>query len=151
MPEKAYQEALDRDPNSKDALRGLMNAYLAQKQIDEAIAAANAQIAKSPNNSGFYDLLGTVLFHDKKDLSDAAAAFAKSAALDKNNFDALLKLAQVQAAQGLVDQALATCQQSIKDHPREANFYVAMGELYESRQDWGKATDALSEGSGDQA
>jgi len=139
--EKAYQEALDRDANSRDALRGLMNAYIAQKQIDKAISAANVQIAKSPNNSGFYDLLGTVLFHNKKDLSGATAAFEKSAALDRNNSDALLKLAQVQAAQGSVDQALATCQQSIKDHPREANFYVAMGELYESRQDWSKATD----------
>ncbi len=51
---KAYQDALDRDANSTDALRGLMNTYLAQNQIDKAIAAANAQIAKSPDNSSFY-------------------------------------------------------------------------------------------------
>lgn len=140
--EKAYQQALELNPNSKDALRGLMSTYIAQRQIDKAVAAANAQIAKSPNNSGFYDLLGTVLFHNKKDMNGAEAAFEKSAALDRNNTDALLKLAQVQATQGLVDQALATCQNSLKDHPREAGFYVAMGELYESRQDWSKATDA---------
>ena len=60
--EKAYQQALDLNANSKDALRGLMNTYIAQKQIDRAIAAGNAQIAKSPNNSGFYDLLGTHAF-----------------------------------------------------------------------------------------
>ena len=46
MPAKAYQQALDLNANSKDALRGLMNTYIAQKQIDRAIAAANAQIAK---------------------------------------------------------------------------------------------------------
>ena len=63
---QAYQEALDRDPNSTDALRGLMNTYLAQKQVDKALAAANLQIAKSPNNSSFYDLLGTVLFEIRK-------------------------------------------------------------------------------------
>ena len=38
---KAYQEALDRNADSTDALRGLMNTYIAEKQIDKAIAAAN--------------------------------------------------------------------------------------------------------------
>ena len=61
---KAYQDALDRDPNSTDALRGLMNTYLAQNQVDKALAAANAQIAKSPANGSFYYLLGSVLFRE---------------------------------------------------------------------------------------
>ena len=60
---KAYQSALDRNPNSKDALRGLMNTFVAEKRVDQAISAANTQIAKSPGNSGFYDLLGTALFY----------------------------------------------------------------------------------------
>ena len=99
---KFYQQALDKDPASTDALQGLMNTYLVQKQLDQAIAAARAQIAKSPNNSGFYDLLGTALFQ-KKDFSGADAAFRKAVDLDKNNSDALLKLAQVQAAEGSVE------------------------------------------------
>src|ERR1019366_1777628 len=100
---------------------------------DEALAAANAQIAKSPTNSGFYDLLGSALFHTKKDLSGAEAAFEKSVALDRHNSDALLKLCQVRAAKGEIDQALATAQQALKDNPRELNLYVMMGKLYESK------------------
>ena len=65
---KFYQQALDKDPASTDAMQGIMNAYLAQKQPDQAIAAARTQIAKSPNTGGFYDLLGTALFQ-RKDLS----------------------------------------------------------------------------------
>src|SRR5208283_796863 len=80
---KAYQDALDRNSNSTDALRGLMNTYLAQNQVDKALAVANAQIAKSPANSSFYFLLGSELFHDKKDLNDAQAAFKRSVELDK--------------------------------------------------------------------
>ena len=38
----------DRNPSSTDALRGVMNAYIAQKQTDRAIAVAEAQIARSP-------------------------------------------------------------------------------------------------------
>src|SRR5580692_11320599 len=139
---KAYQDALDRDSNSTDALSGLVNTYLAQNQTDKAIAAANAQITKSPNNSAFYDLLGTVLFNSKKDLDGAEAAFTKAAALDKNNADALLKLGQVQVAKGSADKAIATYQQSLKDNPREPSFYTLMGELYESKQDWPHAQEA---------
>lgn len=139
---KAYQDALDRDPNSTDALRGLMNTYLAQNQVDKALAIVNAQIAKSPANSSFYYLLGSVLFRDKKDLDGAEAAFNRSVELDKNNSDAVIKLGQAQAAKGEIDQAIATYQQAIKDHPRGPDFYTLVGELYESKRDWTKAQDA---------
>jgi tetratricopeptide (TPR) repeat protein len=135
---QSYQQALDKDAASTDALQGLMNTYIAQKQLDQAIAAANAQIAKSPNNSGLYDLLGTALFQ-KKDLSGADAALHKAIDLDKNNSDALLKLAQVQAAEGSASQALATYQQSIKDHPREISFYILAGMMYESQSNFDQA------------
>ncbi len=135
---KFYQQALDKEPTSTDALQGIMNVYLAEKQPDQGIAAARAQIAKSPNSTGFYDLLGTALFQ-KKDLNGADAALRKAIDLDKNNSDALLKLGQVQAAQGSVTEALATYQQSIKDHPREIAFYILAGEMYESQSDWNNA------------
>jgi tetratricopeptide (TPR) repeat protein len=135
---KFYQEALDKDPASTDALQGIMNIYLLQKQPDQAVAAGREQIAKSPNTGGFYDLLGTALF-EKKDLKGADTAFHKAIELDKNNSDALLKLGQVQAAEGSVDQALALYHQSIKDHPREIAFYILAGEMYESQNNWNDA------------
>jgi len=138
----AYQAALDRNPNSKDALRGLMSAYLAQKRVEQAIAAANAQIAKSPENSGFYDLLGSVLFYNKKDLEGAQAAFEKAAELDKKDSTPRLKLAQVQAAKGSLDQAIATCRIGLQTSPNEAGFYVLLGDLYRTRQDWKSALDS---------
>jgi len=139
---KAYQAGLDRDASSIDALRGLINTYVMQGQTDKAIAATDAQIAKAPNSSGFYDLLGTLLFQNKKDWNGAEAAFRKSAELDRDNTGALIKLGEVQTASGHPDLALATYQQSIQDHPREASFYVLMGHVYESRQDWKSAESA---------
>ena len=137
--ETFYRLALDRDSSSADALKGLMNTYLAQKQTDKAVAAVNAQIAKVPNNSAFYDLLGTVLYNSKKDLNGAEAALQKSIALDKNNSDALLKLGRVQVARGSTDQAITTYQNSIQGNPRDTNFYILTGQLYESKQDWENA------------
>jgi cellulose synthase operon protein C len=137
--EKAYLQALDRDTGSADALAGLMNAYFAEKQPDKAVAAANAQIAKVANSTAFYDLLGTALFHEKKDLKGAESALEKSVELDKNNTDALLKLGQVQLTEQSADAAIATYQNAIKDNPREPSFYVLIGEVYEAKQDWDRA------------
>jgi tetratricopeptide (TPR) repeat protein len=137
--EKFYQQALDKDPSSSEGLSGLMNTYFAQKQPDKAIAAANAQIAKSPNNSNFYDLLGTALFNGKKDLPGAEAALRKAIELNKGNVDALEKLGKVQVQLGSADQALALYQHSIKDNPREVIFYILSGELYEAKKNWEQA------------
>jgi tetratricopeptide (TPR) repeat protein len=136
---KNFAQALDLDPASAEGLQGIMNTYLAQKQVDQAIAAAKAQIAKSPDRSRFYYLLGEALFEKKKDLSGAEAAFRKAVELDKNNSDALVKLGEVQAAEGSASQALATYQQSIKDHPREVAFYLLAGEMYEKQSNFDQA------------
>src|ERR1700722_1285034 len=137
--ENFYRQALDKDPASVEGLSGLMYTHTAQKQPAKALAAVNAQIAKVPNNSGFYDLLGTELFDAKKDLPGAEAALRKSVELDKNNNDALKKLGKVQAAEGSVDQALALYQQGIKDNPTNVRFFILSGEIYESKHDWDHA------------
>jgi cellulose synthase operon protein C len=140
--EKAYESALSRDADSEDALRGLMNTFVVQNLVDKAIAAANAQIAQAPNNGAFYDLLGTALFRNKKDLDGAEAAFEKSVALDRNNLDALIKLGEVQAAKGETDQAIAIYEKYLGDHLRQASLYILLGQLYESKRDWKKAEGA---------
>jgi cellulose synthase operon protein C len=137
--EKFYQQALDKDPASSDGLSGLMNTYFAEKQMPKAVAAVNAQIQKVPNNSNFYDLLGTALFDGNKDLHGAETALRKAIELDKNNADAIEKLGKVQIQEGATDQAIALYQQAIKDNPGEARFYLLAGELYESKQDWDNA------------
>jgi tetratricopeptide (TPR) repeat protein len=139
--EQHFQQALDRDPGSADALRGIANVYLAQKQVDKAIAAIHQQLAKAPNSSAFHDLLGTVLFDQKKDAAGAEAELKKAAELDKSNSDALLKLGQVQAAEGHADEAIATHQQSLKDNPRDIRFYILIGSLFESKKDWDSAKE----------
>lgn len=137
--EKFFQQALDKDPSSSDGMSGLMNTYVAQKQMPKAIAAINAQISKVPNNSKFYDLLGTALFNGNKDLPGAEAALRKAVELDKSNVDALEKLGKVQIQEGSADQAIALYQQSIRDNPGEVRFYILAGELYESKQNWDQA------------
>ena len=134
-----YQKALQLDPTSTDALAGLMQNFLAQKQTAKAITVARAQISKVPNSSGFYDLLGTALFNDAQDYAGAEAALHRAVDLDGNNSDALLKLGQVQIAEGRTDQAIMTYEESLKNNPREPSLYIVLGEMYEAKQDWANA------------
>src|SRR5581483_8031450 len=136
--ENWFRQTLVHDPNSVDGLRGLMNIYVFQKRPDKAIAAANAQIAASPQNSMLYDLLGALQLQ-RKDYAAAQAALSKAVELNKNNVDAYIKLAQAQAAAGAFDQAIATCNNGARDNPREAAFYGLIGSLYDSRHDLEKA------------
>jgi tetratricopeptide (TPR) repeat protein len=139
---KAYQDALDRNIGSTDALRGLMNTYVAEKQPEKAIAVAKAQIVKAPDSSSFYDLLGAALFHFAKDLNGAEAALQKSVQLDGHNADAVIQLCQVQAMNGQVDQAIATGEQSLKQNSRQPGLYILLGDLHVAKSDWKAAENA---------
>jgi tetratricopeptide (TPR) repeat protein len=132
--ESWYEQALSHDPNSLHALEGLAKVYLSRKRPDKAIDRVNAQIARSPNNSAFYHLLGTLEFA-KGDLPPAETAFAKSAQLNKNDVDSYLKLGQVQQAMGKPYHALSTWSEGARENPKEVAFYTARGLLYAQEND----------------
>jgi Flp pilus assembly protein TadD len=136
-----YEQSLSHDPNLVDGLRGLAKVYIAEKQTDKAISAINTHIAASPNNSGFYDLLGTALA-GKKDYPGAETAFKEAVQLDKSNVDAFGKLAQSQLAQGAIDEAIATCSEATAANPKEASLYILTGVAYENRHELDKAKAA---------
>jgi tetratricopeptide (TPR) repeat protein len=138
----AYEQALSRNAGSIDAMRGLVSAYLAEKDADKAIAALNAGIAKVPGNSRFYDLLGSVLFHAKRNFSAAETALAKATSLDRHNTDAWIQLCQVKASMAKFDEAIATDQEAIQENPGQSGLYVLLGKLYESKLDWRRAESA---------
>jgi tetratricopeptide (TPR) repeat protein len=137
--QKAFQQALDQDPNSTDALGGVLNVYLIQKQTDKAVALAKAQLAKYPNNAGFHIILGRLLFEQLNDPAGAEAEFKRAAELDKTNAEALLSLGLVQNAQGKTDQALATYLEGAKNNPKEVRFSLLAGSIYERNQQWEQA------------
>ena len=144
--EEAFRQALDRDSGSGDGLSGLMNTYFAQKEPANAFGAAKAQITKVPDNSVFYDLLGTALFDHKRnreDLHDSEAMLEKSVQIDEHNVDAWGKLIQVQAVGDSAERAIATCQHGLEANPDGAGFYLLMGELQNSRQEWDQAKHAF--------
>src|SRR5436190_4138045 len=139
--ENWYKQALTRGPASSDALRGLVTIYLARKDTDKAVTTLKNQIAVVPNNSIFYDLLGSVLL-SKKDYAGAEAALQKSVEINPKNADAYIKLGQSQTTRGAVDDALATYQAAHTANPQEPALQILLGGIYERKHDLEKAKSA---------
>ena len=136
--QRAYQLALDQDPNSTDALDGVVKIDLLQKQPDKAMAAMKAQLARYPDNSGFHGMLGDLL-KDRKDLQGAEAEYKRAAELNKNNVAAVVKLGMLQSQRGDVDTALQTYMDAARNNPKEHTFYLLAGSIYENKRDWDRA------------
>jgi cellulose synthase operon protein C len=136
--QKAYLQGLDQDPNSTDALGGVLNVDQAQKQPDRAIARLKTQLSRYPQNVGFHIMLGALL-EERKDLAGAEQEFKQAFDLDKKNSEALVKLGAVQHERGATDQALQTYLDGSKTNPKEIAFYLLAGGIYESKQDWDNA------------
>ncbi|HXJ16524.1 MAG TPA: tetratricopeptide repeat protein, partial [Candidatus Polarisedimenticolia bacterium] len=137
---KLYGQALTLNPSAVDALTGLVNIDLERKQAAKALRRIQEQIARVPNNSNLYLLLGQVELRNQ-DSVHAEEAFEKAVDLDKNNVPAFLLLASVQLSRGSVDQAIAGYQRALAANPSDVRILVALGSLLEARNDWQKAEE----------
>ena len=140
FPEGAtlLEQALQLDLNSVEALRMLVGYDLYQKQPDKALARLNAQIAKSPKNSGFYDLLAQLQIQNKN-LDQAAATAQKAVQLNSGDGEAVMLYAQIQVQRGQTAIAVGAWEKWSSEHPGDAGADAVLGALEESRGDFPKA------------
>jgi tetratricopeptide (TPR) repeat protein len=131
--ERLFEQALERNPNDTEALRGVVLTYLAQNQRDKALARVQAQIQKQPKNGSSYVLLASLQV-DSKDLPAAEASAQKALELDDKNAQAVTLFTRIEFARGSVDKAVSAWQQWIKDKPNDATGYVMLGSLEDARQ-----------------
>jgi tetratricopeptide (TPR) repeat protein len=76
-----YSEALAENANHSPALRGLANAHLQSRQLDDALIAINRAIALEPDFGGNYAIRGIVRDHIGAH-TGAVADYEKALALD---------------------------------------------------------------------
>ncbi len=138
---KFYAQALTLNPAAADALAGLVSIDLQNKQPALALRKVQEQIARVPNSSNFYLLLGQVELRNQ-DSAKAQDAFQKAVDLDKNNVTAFLLLANTQVSRGLAEQAIQGYQRAIGSNPRDVRLYTSLAALHEVRGDWQKAEDS---------
>jgi tetratricopeptide (TPR) repeat protein len=140
--DRLLEQALDLNPGSAQALRLLMASYAMQKlPLPRMVARISAQIAKSPNNSAFYALLGAAEAQ-ARDFVNAELHLQKALQLDANDLSAFTVLAQVQIASGNGDKAMATYEAWAKQSPRDPRPLLMIGTLQQGKNDWQKAQEA---------
>jgi tetratricopeptide (TPR) repeat protein len=132
------EKAQQYDPNSFEALRLLIGYDLYQKHPGKALARVNIQIARSPANSSFYDLLAQLQIQNK-DLDQAAATAQKAIQLNSGDAEAVMLFARIQVQRGQVANAIRAWEQWLNAHPDDASAIAILGTLEESRGDVAKA------------
>jgi tetratricopeptide (TPR) repeat protein len=136
--EKLFQQALALDPNFVEALDGLVQMDMDEKQPAVAVRLVEAQIAKEPGNGAYEVTLGK-LEAQAKDYGKAEAAAAKAVDLNGKDLAALQLLGEMQEAEGKPDQAILTLEQAIAVSPDDPFGYSEIGQIEDSRGNWQQA------------
>jgi tetratricopeptide (TPR) repeat protein len=131
-------QALQYDPDSVGALRGLVAYDLFRRQPDLALARINAQIGKSPKDSNLYDLLAEFQVQSKN-LDQATATAQKAMQINPDDGNAVALYAKLQVERGQTPNAITAWEQFSQSHPSNASALAVLGVLEEARGDTGKA------------
>ena len=132
------EQALQNDPDSVDALRIVVGYDLDKKQPGKALARVNEQIAKSPKNSGFYDLLAQ-LQSQSGNLDHAAVTAQKAIQLNSSDGAAVMLYAQIQVQRGQAANAIEAWEQWLNMHPNDAAALAILGTLQEASGNFNEA------------
>jgi tetratricopeptide (TPR) repeat protein len=136
--EAMFRQALTRDPNSFEAIRGIVQVDEAKNKPADAMAFVQEQIKRNPNSPGLFMLLAELQVQAKQ-LKQAEDSTNQVLALDKNNIAAMVLLAQLQSVDGSTDKAIALYQRAIELSPRDVRLQIALGAIYERAGNWQQA------------
>jgi tetratricopeptide (TPR) repeat protein len=119
---KAYQEALQIDPNCKEAHLGLGRLYVQAKEHDKALEVFQKALKKHPKEAALWYEQGICLCR-KKDFKAAAESLHKAHTLQPENREYGTQLGLCLARAGRTDEGVACLSRVLG--PAEAHFNVA--------------------------
>ena len=133
-----FESALQKSPQSTEALSALVNALVAQGKVDQAISRLNLVLKSAPNNFAAYQLLGDIYANQKK-YAEAGAAFSKGIQLAPKNPVAYVDLAKLGLMRGDSKTAIQVLQQGLVAIPDNIQLMASLAEIYQTTSDYDKA------------
>ncbi len=106
-----------------------IRAYQINGQTAEAQNALDQMIKRYPNNTLALTTAGDLCM-EGGNYKKAADYYAPAASINKNDPDALIKLAQCQAKLGDLDSAINTATTAVNNCPNNAPAHIALGKLH---------------------
>jgi len=140
--EKAYNKALEADPESEDALTGLATLYAALG--DSKRAAEKLKVAADKNPSERTLIALGQAYEDLKDYKAAADALGRALEMQPDNLKLAHGVAENLMRAGHLDEALQLFEKLAADDPKNQPARLAMAEIYRVKHDYAKAREALA-------
>jgi tetratricopeptide (TPR) repeat protein len=138
---KSIEEALDKTPGDVRALFMLVESYAAQKQTPEAVQIMREYALKQPKSAAVQEYLGRVLATGG-DRAGARKAFEAAKAARPGFVDADFDLAQLDAAEGKLDDARKRLSEVAASHPDNITGHLLLARFEMTN---GKAPAAIEQ------
>jgi len=139
--EKAYNTALELEPENEEALTGLALLYGQNGDTKRAIEKLKAATDKNPNPR-FLMILAQA-YEDQKDFKDAADAIRKAMSMAPDNEQLTRKLAEDLLYSDQLDEALKIYADLAAKSPKDDTIPLRMAEIYRNKHDYAKAHEAI--------
>jgi tetratricopeptide (TPR) repeat protein len=148
-----YKLALNADPNSMLLQDGLANLYFKIGRIKEAVAAAQEQVKRNPNDLDAHTLLGQVYLRSLGDMQGAQSGemlqlaiteYETIARLKPNDLETKLLLGQLYALNHDSAKAEAEFKGAQNIDANSEEVVLNMARLYSEEGDTQRAVDTLS-------
>jgi tetratricopeptide (TPR) repeat protein/TolB-like protein/predicted Ser/Thr protein kinase len=140
-----YRKAVELDPTSDDAIRGLASAYAKLGKTDDAEKTFQVAIAARPQYWKGYNSLGA-LYAGEGRYEESAKMFTQVIALAPDSFRGYSNLGAVYIRQGRYPEAVKLLQSSIAIRPTEDSFsnlgtaFFALRQFDRAAKNYGEAT-----------
>lgn len=140
--EKAFNSALEAEPDNEDALAGLAAVYADMGDSGKALEKLKALTDKSPSERTL--VLLAQQYESMNDYKSAADVLQRAVALDPDDERLQRELAQVLVEAGQLDDSLKVYQQLASDNPREPSYRLWVARICRLKHDFPGAEKALA-------
>ncbi|MBN8731912.1 MAG: tetratricopeptide repeat protein [Acidobacteria bacterium] len=141
--EKAFQKALDLDPENEDALTGLALVYSDLGDARRASELLKRVSQKSPNLRTFMALAGS--YEQMKEYGLAAETLRKALELAPENPDLKRALAQSLLYSDQYDESLKLYTELIAEDSKDVQSWLRISQIHRERRNWEEARKAINE------
>ncbi len=138
--EKAFQKALDLEPDNEDALSGLAMVYADLGDAHRASALLEKLSKKNPSPRAFALLASS--YEQMHEYTLAANAYKQALQLDPGRVEIKQALAQDLALSNQLEDALKLYKEIIQTNPQDSQSYLRMSQVYRQQRKFDLARQA---------
>jgi putative PEP-CTERM system TPR-repeat lipoprotein len=138
-----FERALELDPKSVEAVRGLVAIDVAARRTPDARARVESRVAEDPRNSAVL-MLAAQTFAATGDLSRAEGYLRQLLAIDASFLEAYSGLAAIYVKQGRLDAALSEFDELARRQPRPVGALIFAGTILQGQGKTEQARDRFT-------